>query len=123
MVFLLDLPVTYVLFAKGMAATTVMEVKICVITAILFVRMFFASRLVDTIHFGKACIEVLLPMALTVIVTVGVVYVFNEYTQSSQYRLLYTLLVEAICIVMLWYVVLNRSERNSVVKFLMANHK
>ena len=122
-VFLLDLPVTYVLFAKGMPATTVMEVKICVITAILFVRLFFASRLVDTIHFGKACLEVLLPMALTIIVTVGVVYVFNEYTQSSQYRLLYTLFVEAICIVMLWYVVLNRSERNSVVQFLKAKHK
>ena len=47
--FLMDLPVTYVLFKHGFPAPTVLVVKICAMVAILFVRVYFASRVVPSI--------------------------------------------------------------------------
>ena len=117
-VFLLDLPITYFLFTRGMPAITVMEVKIGVITTMLFVRIYYASRVVETIRFGKVCTRVLLPMAFTALVSVSIAFVLNTITKSSLQRLLYTVVIEIINVAMIWFVLFNRSERNYIINIL-----
>jgi len=112
LVFLSDIPLTYYLFTQGLPATTVMEVKIGVITTMFFVRVYFASRIVSTIRFGKVCLEILLPMALTVIVTASTLFLMNDYSITTHHRFISTLLVEVINVIMLWFILLKKSERN-----------
>ena len=121
-IFLIDLPITYFLFTLGFPATTVLEVKIGVITAMFFVRVFFASRVVETIRFGKVCLDVLLPMVATIIVAVSMALLLNEYADTALSRLLYTVPIEFISIVMIWFVLLKKSERSAVLSFLKIKH-
>ena len=113
-VFLLDLPFTYMLFAQGLLATTVMEVKMCVITIMYFVRVYYASKAVDTIKLGKVCLNVLLPMVLTVTITALTAFTLNSYTGLSSQRLLCTVVIEIIAVAMLLFILLDRNERNKV---------
>lgn len=117
-IFIMDLPVTFLLFAQGLPATTVMEVKIGVITLIFFVRVYYASRIVKTIKFGKVCLELLLPMVVTTLLLSLIILAANSYSTSSPQRLLCTVAIEIISVAMLWYIVLNRNERETILSFL-----
>lgn len=119
-VFLMDLPITFVLFAQGLPATAVMEVKIVVITLIFFVRVYYASRVVKTIKFGEVCLKLLLPILVTSLLLSLIILAANSYSPSSPQRLLYTIAIEIISVAMLWYIVLNRNERETILSFLMA---
>ena len=117
-IFLLDLPVTYVLFSLGMPATTVLWVKIGVITIMCFVRVYYASTVVDAIKIGAVCKDVLLPMFITAGITLLSCYFANMYADSQSVRFIYTLLVELVCVVMIWFVCLRKSERASLVNLI-----
>lgn len=122
-IYFLDLPLTIFFFSQSMPAITVMEVKIGVITAIFFVRVFFASRVATTIRFGKVCMEVLLPMAFTITILVSIALLLNALTDSSFQRLLYTVSIEIISIIMLWYLLFNESERESVINIFKSKRQ
>ena len=113
-VFLLDLPITYYLFSRGLPATTVMDVKLVVITVILFVRVYYASKAVNSIKFGQVCLRILLPMAFTSLVTILIAYMLDAYAETSLKRILYTAVIEMIAIIMLWFILLDKNERKGV---------
>lgn len=117
-VFLMDLPITYVLFSLGMPATTVLWVKICVISVMFFVRVFFASKVVATIQMKEVCKDVLLPMLLTAGVTVTMSFFLNTYADAQLVRFAFTAVIEIVCIAMIWFVCLQKSERNTLVKLI-----
>lgn len=113
-VFLSDLPLTYCLFTQGMPATTVMFVKMFVITVILFVRIFYASKTVETIKTSEVCLKLLLPMLLIVGVILGLLFVLNDYANSTLLKVVNTVVLELICITMIWFVCFSKEERVSL---------
>ena len=115
-VFLIDLPITYYLFKQGLPATTVMKVKLGVITTMLFVRIYFASKAVKEIKISRVCLEIILPVVLTVIVTVSAALLLDAHIGPSSNRLLYTVVIELINLVMIWFIILNKSERCFLLK-------
>ena len=117
-VFLSDLPITYILFKLGMPATTVLWVKNSVMAVMLFVRVAYATRVVETIKIGSVCYEVLLPMALTTGVTLFIAYILNAYANTQTLRFAYTLFLELICVVMIMFVCLKKSERKSLLNVI-----
>ena len=121
-VFLIDIPITYFLFKRGLPVTTVMNVKLVVITVIFFVRVYYASKVVNTIKFGQVCLRILLPMAFTSLVTFLIAYMLDTYAGTSFQRLMYTAVIEIIAIIMLWFILLDKSERKSVLVVIKNGH-
>ena len=117
-VFLLDLPITYLLFYIGMPAPTVLWVKIGVITVMFFIRVFFASKVVYTINIKSVCLEVLTPMLLTVGVTMAIAAFFDMFATTLVLRICFTVIVEIICIAMIWYICLQKKEKASLLKII-----
>ena len=112
--FLMDLPVAYLLFNQGMSATTVMIVKVCVMTVVLFVRIFFAGKVDETIIFKKVCLELILPMFVTAGLTALFVLFLSRYTDTFFLKVMATCLLELICVIMIWCFCFNKEERASL---------
>lgn len=121
-VFLMDIPITFYLFARGMPATTVMWVKLVVITIIFFVRVYYASKIVNTIKFGQVCLSIVLPIAITIIISVSIIFALDSYCCNPIQRLLFTAVLEIIAIIMLWFILLNKTERKTVLTLFEKRH-
>ena len=122
-VFLLDLPITYILFLIGMPATTVLWVKIGVISLMFFVRAFFASQIVNSITILSVLTEVLWPMLLTVGVTLLASYILNLYASTQIMRFVLTIVLECVSIAMIWFICLKKNERESLLKIIVKRRK
>lgn len=117
-VFLSDIPITFLLFAQGMPATTVMFVKLFIITVILFVRIFYASKTVKTIKTSKVFLKLLLPMLLTVGVVLGLMFALNNNGNSAILKVVNTVVLELICITMIWFICFSKEERVSLLSLI-----
>lgn len=117
-VFLMDLPITYYLFRLGMNAPTVLWVKVGVITSMFFVRAFFASRVVDSIRMKSVCKEVLLPILLTMAVTIVLSFCLDPFAVNQKIRFALTVIIELLCLALIWFVCLKRGERNTLVSLV-----
>lgn len=117
-VFLSDLPVTYLLFSLGMQATTVLWVKISVMAVMFFVRVLYASKVVDSISIGAVCQEVLIPIITTATITVAIAVILNNITHSLLVRLAYSIIIETICLIMIWLVCLKKNERTTLINMI-----
>lgn len=122
-VFLSDLPIAYMLFCLGMPPETVLWVKICVIIAMFFVRVYYSSKVVDTISIGSVINDVLFPMLLTSGVSIVICLVLSTYASTLLIRLGATAVIEAVCLVMIWYLCLKKSERTSLLNILTKRRK
>ena len=71
-----------------------MFVKMFVITVILFVRIFYASKTVETIKTSEVCLKLLLPMLLIVGVILGLLFVLNDYANSTLLKVVNTVVLE-----------------------------
>lgn len=117
-VFLLDLPITYLLFRSGMLATTVLWVKIGVISLMFFVRAHFASRVVPTIDLWSVIKEVLFPLATTTVISITLAYALQPKDYTSLSQVFYTTIVEVISIMLMFYICLNKQEKMSIFKLI-----
>ena len=117
-VFLSDLPITYLLFYLGMPATSVLWVKNVIMAMMFLVRVQYASRIVDTVNLKSVCMEILKPILLTIGVTILLSILLNTGSLSLVYRLTYTTIIELVCIAMIWHICLEKSERASLVNII-----
>ena len=117
-VFLADLPLTYLLFTQGMPATTVMVVKLFVISVMLFVRIFYASKTIETIKMSTVCLKLLLPMVLTVIVILAFLLLLNQYANTTLLKVVSSIVLELVCFTMIWLFCFNKEERVSLHSFI-----
>lgn len=116
--FLLDLPITYVLFSIGLPATTVLWVKIGIMIVVFFIRVYFASIIVNTINFYSVLREVVLPVIITVTFSVSFAFLLDPLAKTIGDRLLLTVVLEIVCIVMIWILCLNKEERASLFRLI-----
>lgn len=116
--FFIDIPLTYILFSIGFPPITVMWVKIIVITIVLFVRVYFASTIVPTIGMFSFVRGTLLQLLCMSVIVIGLAFVLNDLAESVISRLSYTILLEALCIVLIWFLCLKKNERESLLKIV-----
>lgn len=115
-VFLADIPITYFLFSIGMPPTTVLWVKIAVITAILFVRIYYASKVVPTIDLLSYGRSTLLPLLIMTVLVIGLAFILNNIASTILLRILYSLVIELFCFVLIWFMCFKKSERETILK-------
>ena len=117
-VFLLDIPIAYVLFILGMPPVAVLWVKIGVIVTMLFVRVFFASRVVRDLRVVKVCKDVLLPISITATIPIALIFLLNSVTQAVNVKLLLTIPVEIVCLLLVWFVCFSKDERLTIINMI-----
>lgn len=116
--FLMDLPIVYLLFAVGMPPVTVLWVKIGVITLILFVRVYYASKVVSTISLKNVLGKVLIPIIITTVIPVTLAFVLNGYASTIGCRLAFTMLIVLVSFIMVWFVCLANDERQILLNMI-----
>ena len=116
--FILDLPIAYILFRGGMPPMAVLWVKIVVITIILFIRIFFASKRVKEIHVWSVCKRVLIPIALTAFVSIVLALIIDEYAFTTGRRIIFTVPIELVSLGLMWYVCLAKDERRTLMNII-----
>ena len=117
-IYLLDLPITYLLFKMGLPAPTVLWVKISTMILIVGVRISYASRIVPSmtlLDYGK---QVFLPLLVTFVFSVSLAFFFNGYAGTIGLRLLYTVVIELVCCSLLWWWCIKKQERNLLLNYL-----
>ena len=122
-VFLSDLPITFFLFKLGMGPTTVLWVKIGVMVVMLFVRVFFASRIVRELNIWSVSKKVLLPIAVSAAIPVMVAWLLNGYATTIGNRFLLTIPIEMVCLATMWFVCFEHTERQTILKMVMKSKK
>lgn len=118
LVFLLDIPIVYLLFSMGLPPVTVMWVKIGVITCILLVRIYYASKAVPAIRFGSYLKTILLPLFGTAAVMTSSAIILNDLVSTLGERLLLTVVIEAVSFILLYYVCLKKRERELLLGYI-----
>ena len=117
-VFMLDIPIAYLLFVMGMPAISVLWVKIFVISIMFFVRVFYASRIVNSITLWSVCREVLFPMLVTFGGTLFLAFLLKTWGNTTAQKIVFTLMLEFICLVMMWLLCLTKQEKTSLIKMI-----
>lgn len=118
-VFLLDLPIAYLLFKLGMPPVAVLWVKIGVIISMMFVRVYFASCVVNGLSIGKICRNVIMPIFASAALPVILAFILNRYATTVGLRIALTIPIEIVCLIMLWFVCFAREERQTLINILV----
>lgn len=122
-VFILDLPIAYLLFKFGMPPVAVLWVKIGVITTMMFVRVYFASCVVKELSFGKVCKNVIMPIFVSAALPVILAFILNGYATTIGLRIALTIPIEIVCLIMLWFVCFTGEERQTFVNLVMKSRR
>ena len=117
-IFLMDLPIVYLLFALGWGPATVMMVKVCVMMIAVFVRMHFASKIVPTIDMYSFMSSVLISLVVTASISIVLAIVLDSFVTTLVERLIYTLLIEIVCVTSIWMICLNKKERDTLIRLV-----
>lgn len=117
--FMLDLPIAYFLFKMGFPPVAVLWVKIGVMITMLFVRVFFASRVVRKLSIGYVCKNVFIPIFVTAVISVVVALLLYGFANSLGSRLLLTIPIEIICLSLVWFVCFVKEERATLINIIM----
>ena len=121
--YLLDIPITFLIFSMGFPPTAVLWVKIGVMIAIVFVRIRFASSVVPNISLISYIHEILLPLSFTSFISISLAFGLNSRIDVFYERLMYTILIEAICILLIWFICFKANERTTILKMIKSKTK
>lgn len=122
-VFILDIPVAYSLFKVGMPPVAVLWVKLGVIFTILFVRVYFASRVVKELNIGTVCKKVIIPIFISSAIPIALAVFLNGYATTIALRIVLTIFIEIVCLVMLWFICFAKTERQTLVNLVKKSRK
>lgn len=120
-VYLSDLLVVYALFKMGAPSETVMYVKVSVMLAILFVRLYFSHHVVPGIGLRSYVAQVMMPLMLVSIGSIVVAFLVVPYFSNVFLRLFLTSAVVLFEFVMIWFVGLNKKEKQALVNIIKRN--
>ena len=115
-VYLSDLIVLFALFKFGLPPVTAMWVKVSVVTIVLFVRLYFASRCVPGLSFRVYIKRVLLPLMLTVVLCVAFSIAVMSISDTSIKKWIATFSLVVFSLLTTFFVALHKEERNMLIK-------
>lgn len=117
--YLLDLILVYLFFRIGFPAFTALVIKVAVMVLILFIRLYFASRLVDCINLHSFLTGVLAPIAVVSVICVFLGFAIFSVISKSPYLRVPCILLHVICSCCVTYLFgLNKEEKKQVMKIL-----
>ena len=122
-VYLSDLVILYFLFSIGMPPATAMWVKIGIMTAILFVRLFFAHREVPNIDLHSYLLQVFLPLVVMSVGSIAVGLALLSFFKNFFMRVALTAAVMVVNVTLVWFVALSKNQRESLVKIIKNRKK
>lgn len=117
-IFVMDLPIVYLLFSIGFPPTTVLCVKVFVMAAAMFARIYFASKVVPTINSISYIREVLLQLTIAATISVFLAFILDRMVGLPIERLLFTIIIELCSFTLIWKLCLNKSERQVVIRIM-----
>lgn len=117
-VYLSDLIILYSLFKLGLPPTTAMFVKVGIMVVILFVRLYFAQKEIESITFGAFFSQVLAPLILMSIGSIVIALGLQNLFINLSKRIIFTLVAMSINVLMIWFIAFNRNQRKSLLNII-----
>lgn len=117
-VYLSDLVILYFLFKMGLPPATAMWVKVGIMVVILFVRLYYAHKEIECVNFGSYLKQVLIPLTLMSVGSILVAFALHPFFTNLAQRVLLTMVIMMVNIVMIWFVALSKSQRESFVNII-----
>ena len=94
-----------------------------VIFTILFVRVYFASRVVKELNIGTVCKKVIIPIFISSAIPIALAVFMNGYATTIALRIVLTIFIEIVCLVMLWFICFAKTERQTLVNLVKKSRK
>ena len=104
--------IIYFFFLAGFPPTTAMVIKVILNVAMVFIRLYFANRKIESFSALNYTKKVLLPVSLSSLITISVAYILMYYSHSLQIQLMNTMIIIIFSIIIAYYIGLTQSERN-----------
>ena len=120
-VYLSDLVILYFLFKMGLPPATAMWVKVGIMVVILFVRLYYAHREIECVNFGSYLKQVLIPLTVMSVGSILVAFALHPFFTNLTQRVLLTMVIMMVNIVLIWFVALSKSQRESFVNIIRKN--
>lgn len=117
-VYLSDLVILYFLFKMGLPPETAMWVKVGIMVAILFVRLYYAHQEIECVNFDSYLKQVLIPLAVMSVGSIAVAFALHPFFNNLMLRVLLTVVIMLVNIVLIWFVALSKSQRESFVNII-----
>ena len=117
-VFISDLFVLYALFNLGLAAPTAMWVKLGIMVAVCFVRMYFAQKTIPCLKIVDYILKVFLPLLVISFICVPFSILLFSYVDTITEKIACTLLVLIFSFVIIISIGLTSKERKIFVNIV-----
>lgn len=114
LVYLSDLVILYTLFKFGLPSETAVMVKLGILIAILFVRLFYTSKYIPQISLKRYTKNVLIPVTLIAIISIIASVLLINLSQNTIQTIVITFLLMAIIAVLSYFIGLSKKERNAL---------
>ncbi len=118
-IYLIWIAVVFILFGLGSSPTTSLITKVVIITIILFVRLFYTTKYISNINFYAYIQEVILPLLLVCLLTIGIAYFTISIIHTNYSQLYSTVITAFVSIILSFYIGMSNNEREmtlSVIK-------
>ena len=117
-VYILELLIVYAIFKLGFSVVTGVAMKAVLNFIVIFIRMAYAHKEVESFSGWNYMKKVFLPLMLSVMVTLGVAFPMFHYAQGKWQIIIATILVFVISVVSAYYIGLNKNERHSLMRMV-----
>lgn len=118
-VYFSDLIILYFLFKMGLPPATAMWVKVSIMVVILFVRLYFTHREIECIELVSYLKQVLIPLVVMTLLSVAMGLLLQHFFSDIFMRLMLTTIMVLFNGVMIWFIALNKAQRESLMKVIM----
>lgn len=118
LVYLSDLVIVYILFSFGLPPYTALAVKVSIMVAILFVRLYFANREVECINLSSYLKEVLIPLIIATIISVGFGIVAFNISNGLVGYVVATLGLIIVSCLTIYFIGLSKQEQKQIIKLI-----
>ena len=123
LVYLSDLFIVYAFFLFGAPAVMALIVKVFIMVVVLYVRLHFFCRLVDSISQWSYFKEVLFPLFFTTILCIFCGYCVFYYMNQGAFVILANIILISFSSVTICMVGLSKKERNSFIRVVSNKFK
>ena len=117
-VYLSDLVILYFLFGMGLPPATAMWVKVSIMIAILFVRLYYAHREIECIDLISYLKQVLIPLAVMSAGSIVIAFALHPLFTCLTMRIILTMTIISVNLLLMWFVAFNKSQRKSLISLI-----
>lgn len=118
LVYLSDVIIVYLLFSMGCPPYTALAVKVSIMVAILFVRLYFSNREVECINLRTFAKDVLIPIIGATLLCVSTGFILFRMGNSISQRVIASFILVAFSLAIIYLIGLSEKERQQLFKLV-----